>query len=436
MAEENKSDIGYIENCFIAAKASLNASAIGKEKNSVPLMNCGIETLKIQTLGEYLAKQKAKENPSLNMNDEIDALLADDKLARCFVIPVILPNGEEVEVIVNSKGQDMACMYRDEEGNQKTFELTPRMKKEIDSAFPQELEQIVGEKVLEEIKADYLPENVEELAENISKDELVPEKRKVLQKVNEKNGAKEETEEQKKEKENAEKEIPPETRDIIAKICSENDLDITSLKEVMEVPPQTISENLEGTGFKNNNGRITCLRFKDGEKLQGRVVMVQGDKVVDNRTYDDYMNDYMNEHKGEKRVDSIEDEHDNIEYTDIDGNTTRCEIRKEPRDLSCTKKEEIQQKMYELDMKTNQVLAADEMPPEMKAKAFASLNQERLDTFKEYGVEAPTVESEIEADIEIAEEIQNEIGENQGEQQPQEEIDDIEAFEVPGKRTR
>ena len=109
------------------------------------------------------------------------------------------------------------------------------------------------------------------------------------------------------------------------------------------------------------------------KKLQGRVVMVQGDYAVDNRMYDDYMNDYMNEHRGEKVVKTTEDEHDKLTYTDLDGNTTTCEITREPRDLNCSEKELLIAEMEKLDSAAGQILASD-MPIEDKTQEIIKIN--------------------------------------------------------------
>ena len=436
--------LGYAEKCLVAAKSSLNASALSSEGSSVKLMDCGIDSMRISTLGEYLANKKRTEAAEID-NDKIEGFREDSKLARVFVVPVILPNGQEIEVIVNSKGQDMACMYKDEAGNEKEFQLTTRMKEQIEKGInnaPEGLEAIVGKEFLEEVKeeiqTEYSPNmeiiNVEDFAEKVSKDELVPGKKQIIDKVNEKNGVKSEVEENNKE-------IPAEKRDIISKICSENGLDINKLKEVMEVPPKAISENLEGTGFTENNGMVISLRFKgEGSSLQGQVVMAQGEKVINERKYDSYMNDYMNEHKDTKKVKTIEDEHDQLVYVDLDGNVTVCEIEKEPRDLTCSEKEFLQDEMRKLDDSTKKILNSD-MPLEQKTKEIIKINTKRLDLLDEHGISASLVENEIEADIEISEEVgaiaaeeaeEEEITEEKAQEEP--ESDEPEAFEVPGKR--
>lgn len=425
----------YLEQCFIASKASENGSALSSKGKYFKLRDCGIDTKKISTLGDYLSKQRLDEGKSFD-SEEITDLRDDENLAKVYVVPVILPNGEEVQVIVNQKGQDMACIYRDQEGNQKTFQLTERMEEEI---VPNGLEEIVGRKVIEQ---ELLAKDLDEFAEKVSKDELVPKTREeALKRVSPETEKESKGEDAKKvdakkveaEIEEAEKEVPAEARDIIAEICSEHDLDIRNLKEVMEVEPEVINDNLEDTGIQENNGTVYCLRFRDGGNLQGRVVMVQGSKAIDNRNYDSYMNDYMNEHRGERYVESAEDEHDKLIYTDLDGNTTVCEMYREPRDMNCSDKEILQAEMQKLDSSTKQILTSD-MPLELKTQEIIKINGKRLDLFREYGIEVPTIENEIEADIDLSEEVGENATESREEMEDRDD-DEPEAFEVPGKRT-
>lgn len=393
---QNWNSLGYIEKCWVASKTSLNASALDLEGNSVDLKKCGIDTMKISTLGDYLADKRMKEGKEINLD------LRDDKeLAKKFVVPVILPNGQEIEVIVNQNGQDEACMYRDEQGNEREFQLTPRMKKSIEDMTPENLKDVIGEELY---KTEFLPETLDDYAEKVQKEELVPKDKKHAIKMA---GLKtEEVTQEEKEQEQAEKQIPEEARDKIAKICSENNLNIKDLKEVMEVQPEVIQDNLEQTGIKENDGRVYCLRFRDEGKLDGRVVMSQGEKTVDERRYDDYMNDYMDQHKGQKRVKEVECEHDKLEYTDVHGNTTVCEITKEPRDIGCSEKELLQAEMEKLDKNQSYILNSD-MPLEMKAEQMQKIGRKRLSIFKEYGVDVPTVENEIEADLQISEKVED-----------------------------
>lgn len=429
-------NLGYVEKCLMAARASMNGIALSSEGSKVKLLNCGIDTMKISTFGEYMANREGKLD-----------LMDDEKLAKKFVIPVTLPNGQQIEVIVNKDGQDEACIYRDEAGTEREFQLTPRMKEVIKSSAPENLKDFISPK---EIEKSLCPNNLDDYAEKVQKDELVPKSEKqALEIIHQKNKSFDlESEKEDNEKVEDNKEVPEEARDIIAKICSENDLDVGELQQVIEVPPKIISDNLERTGIKENGGRVYCLRFKNGENLQGRVVMAQGENIVDNRTYDDYMTDFMNEHRGQKIIRSAEDEHDKISYTDLDGNTTVCEIMREPRDMNCSQKELLIAEMQKLDQNARTILNSD-MPLENKTEEMIKINQKRLNMFKECGISVPTVESEIRADDQISNAVQNKAIEQRNaeeqesakkqeeekvQQQEEEEYDDYGRPKIPGKR--
>ena len=116
-------DIGM--RSWVAALSSFNASCIGENGNRVNVMDCGIDTQNISTLGEYLGKYDRSRIDNQDISRQID----NDKLMRTYVIPLTLPNGQQLDLVVNANGQDMACIYKDEEGKQASFELTPRIQK-------------------------------------------------------------------------------------------------------------------------------------------------------------------------------------------------------------------------------------------------------------------------------------------------------------------
>ncbi len=401
----------YLDKSWIASKSASNARIEGYN-----LKNCAIDTMKISTLGEYLANKRKKEDP-LDL-ESLDYSLIDDKnLAKRFVVPVTLPNGKEVEAIVDYDGRDEARILVNPEEGEKEFEITIRLKNEIEKMTPENMQKVIKEEVY---NSKFLPDTLDEYAEKVQKDELIPKSKKHAAQMA--GISSEELLKKQEEREEAEKEIPVEARDTISKICSENDLDIADLIEVMEIEPQVIKNNLEETGIREENGRVYCLRFRDGGNLQGRVVLSQGEKIVDDRRYDNYMTDYMNEHRGQKRIRETECEHDKISYTDLHGNTTVCEITREPRDINCSDKELLQAEMEKLDRAQEQIKSAD-MPLEKKAEEMIKINQKRMDIFKSYGVEVPLVENEIEADMEIAEEV-NQIEEEKNEYKEEQEEND------------
>lgn len=160
-----ESDLTMLDKAGIAAMASLNASYRSSEGKEGKAMNAAIHTDEIKTLAEYR-----------NLNPERKE---NNKLMRTYVIPLTLDNGERIDLIVNSKGQDMACVYYDEEGNQKSFELTSRMKKDI-------LKDVEGEKFSKEdfceITRELIPETLDEFSEKVEKGKLVPEGKKDVKK--------------------------------------------------------------------------------------------------------------------------------------------------------------------------------------------------------------------------------------------------------------
>ncbi len=429
------SNMDLLMQSWVAAKASISASCINSEGKSIKLSNCGINTQEITTLADYLKKQDPTKLENLDPERTTDS----DKLMRTYVIPVVTPNGQEIDVVVNSKGQDMACIYKDEEGKQNVFTLTPRMKNEI---LSKSMVEIQGKIDPELIKAALFPATLEELAKDIEKDTLVPKSSKeAVEKIKSKNKSADievmDKEEQEKESEE-EQELPEEIRDEVAKLCSENDYNIEDLKEVMMLNPQVITNKLEETGISENGENVYCLRFRDARLTNDRIVMLQpGRPPVDERTYDDHMTDYMNNHR-EKDKKIIEDDHDKIYFTDVHGHTTVDTIRKEPRDLTCTDKERLQKRLEELDSKYNSILnmSKSSISLEDKAALLGAINKERLGVFKEFGIEAPLVEQEIRADNSIDEEMEKIGAQHREEREAKKELEAEKEIEDDGHDPR
>lgn len=162
---EREPSLTFLDKCWVASEATMNASCIDREGNSHKLMNAAIETEKITTLADYMKYGDTRPknfDPSLRDNE---------KLMRTYVVPVTLFNGEKIDVIVNSRGQDMACVYFDREGNQNQFLVTPRMQKEIMSKGLKNVEGIIS---TEMAKEGLIPKSLDEFSEEVAKDTLVP----------------------------------------------------------------------------------------------------------------------------------------------------------------------------------------------------------------------------------------------------------------------
>lgn len=152
------------DKSWIAAKASLNASYRPRGGSEGKALNAAIKTEEIRTLAEYRKMNPEKLSTWNPTREDID------KLMEIYVVPIVLPTGEQIDVVVNQKGQDMACIYLDENGNSQSFHLTTRMQNELKRSMtgtdlrmdPKEIESILT------------PKTLEEFTELVAKDKLVP----------------------------------------------------------------------------------------------------------------------------------------------------------------------------------------------------------------------------------------------------------------------
>ena len=401
---EEQGNLERIDQDYIAAKMTENSS-YGKD--------VAIGVTGIVTFNEYMKERGYEENN----DDQEQQEQEEENVSSYFVVPVTLPDGSRIDVVVNNNGADIASIYTDKEGNVTDFELSSSIKTEIARSINGVETKLAPAAVLSALT----PETLEELQKDLAKDQLVPQSNEeVVEKVKEEypdvpvssaaeiGDDEEEIEETAQEIKEAEDEIPAEIRDDISRICSENNLDIRDLKEVMVVSSKTLTTKLPNSGLNQNGENVNLLKFRDKSMgLKDRVVMSQpGSEIVDERQYDDFLSDYMTEHRGQVPERETKDPHDTIYYTDIHGNTSVQEIKKEPMDLTCTQKEQLMTELEKLNNSTTQIMNSN-LSPESKAEELTKINGKRLDLFKEYGIEVGTVTDEIQADIEITEEIAN-----------------------------
>ncbi len=156
--------LNIFDQSWIAAKASLNASYRPRENSEGKVLNAAIKTEEIRTLAEY---RKMNPEKLSTWNPERKDI---DKLMEIYVVPIVLPTGEQIDVIVNQKGQDMACIYLDAEGNKESFHLTTRMQNELKKSMTG-VELTMDPKEIERILT---PETLEEFTKLVAKDKLVP----------------------------------------------------------------------------------------------------------------------------------------------------------------------------------------------------------------------------------------------------------------------
>ncbi len=344
---ERGSSLNFLDKSWVAAESSMNASCIDREGKSHNLMGAAIDTKNITTLAEYMKYADPKfKNIAEPMKD-------NEKLMRTYVIPVTLENGQHVDVIVNQKGQDMACVFLDIEGKESQFAVTPRMQKEILSKGLKNIEGVIS---TEMAKEGLLPKTLQEFKEGVEKDTLVPKNAKEsVEKIKEKapnadvKAVEGEEERDTKQAEEEETEIPEGAKDAVSKF--RENYKGGRLKQILEVDdPESINDKLEGnTGITKEGGKVYCLRFADsGAGLSDKVIMIQGEKVVENSKYDNDMTELMND-KTQNGVRDLEDNDSKIYITDSNGKTIEYDLIAKPKDLSMEEKKDVNAEMIKIE---------------------------------------------------------------------------------------
>mgnify|MGYP007056185274 CR=1 FL=1 len=415
--EDILGDFDRIEKEFLIAQA-LKSTGIEEIRSG----EVATDVNNVTALEEYNRKVSKKTDEDVEKSEESTTGL--------YVIPITFPDGKSANLVVDNEGKTIACEYKDKDGNITKFELSPEIQTKIQKSMtgistnmdPRAILSAVTPSTLEELEKSVeeeslIPENNVALAEKIKKQypdidfDVEPQV-----KENRNGEIEESTIEELEDIAIAKKNIPPEAREIISRVCSENGYKISDLKEIMLVNAVVLKSEMQNTGLDENGAPVCLLRFRSGAEssLKDRTVMCQlGSEPIDERQYDEYISDYMTEHMGETPNTEKDTEDDYVVYTDLDGNTSAQKIYKEPSDLTYSDKELLQDELKKLDDATSQIISAD-MPRELKAEELAKINNKRLDLFKKYGIEVPVVEDEIRADDE---KLHDEV------EEPEEEID-------------
>lgn len=231
-------ELGYVMKAFVAAEVAFNSNF-----GEMSIRNGAADTLNIMTLADYMKK----ENPDKlkNWNPE---LRDDNKLMKTYVVPMVFPNGERIDIIVNSKGQDIAQIYVNEDPKNR-FHLDDSVKAKISMMTEGAIEKNAN------YEREFVPKNLEELAEKISKNELIPKTQ----------------EEVKERKQNADKKA----------FEQEQEDDEKSVEEVAKelgVPPTAVEKFCEDQGISPSNIKgsniiqnTTKLQRQLGTKLDAQI---------------------------------------------------------------------------------------------------------------------------------------------------------------------
>lgn len=306
-----------LDKSWIAAKASLNASYRPREGSEGKVIDAAIETNQIRTLAEYRGMNPEKLSTWNPERKDVN------KLMEIYVIPIVLSTGEKIDLVVNQKGQDMACIYLDEESNERSFHLTTRMQNELKRSMagtelrmdPKEIERILT------------PKTLEEFTELAAKDKLIPKNpEEVKDRVKESEGKSEIQRQDEEQEEMTIEEASATTgidKDILEKFADENGK-IVGIRKTTDL--EGLSQELDYE--LGNASEAILLRVNDGTtKNKGYVLDTDGNVMyssLDGRGNPEVITDIVRTGSDSHNIESIDDaikgeeaESRKIEYTSI-----------------------------------------------------------------------------------------------------------------------
>ena len=434
--ERDKKLNRYLEEEFVYMKAM--------EKAKTYKSSDGIDTINLKDIDPEKVDYKG-----------IDYIKKDDgTVFEKADFEITLPNGEKTILTVDKNGNDISCNFIDEDGKSQVFLLTPDMQARI-------MKQAVDDKIQGNIDTQTLqealfPNSPEEMEKAIKEDTLIPKSaEETIEKVKAKNPnadieeVKSEEMEKDAEEQDIEKgedlektddeteeelELPENIKDVVEEI---KETDGSSLKHVLitKNPSSVADQLMDSAGINENGEPVYCLQFKNGDlgATHDRVVIVQGEKVIDEPRYYEDASRFMDSYKNSNVVENVEDNETKIYYTDIHGHTIVADMKTEPRDLNSIQKQELAEKLAELSSQEKAIKAQDK-PLTEKLEDLQKINGKRLELFDEYGLDVQEIRNEIQGDYEIREDIQGDIEEMK--ETREEEEEDQELNEDDGRDPR
>lgn len=335
-------DLSYGELCGLKAKAAENFSM--REIGINSLDDCGVKFENMKSLQLELMERKFKD--PLNVRMKMDEIIDSDELRKTYVIPLTLPNGQEVTAIVDNDGRSMAVELKDEEGKSTNFILSDRLKEEI-LRNPKEIEKVLTSEGLANhlgLEQDFLPEDFDDFSKKIGDKSLIPTKEDVEEKENikdeeydkEKIGDKE-TQENEQEEEEVDLDEVAKTvgvsKDAIEKFMeAEGITDKNQIKGVKAVTDIEGLESMLGNKLPEQNSTVLVVKTK-GEMNQdkGYIIDTDGNKLLGNEgKVNEVAEELVPEHACSETLTNVEDsERDDsqtIEYVNSNGQNMKQEL--------------------------------------------------------------------------------------------------------------
>ncbi len=421
----------YIEKNVIAANLNLESvPLIDDNGEPIDVNSCYINVTQIKRLDEYLLEK--------GLGEGIDF----SKIGDRWIVPIVASDNRTIEIEVQKKVASIIpeiINYYSKDGELEKSEVLM-----IDDIINNKLSSFNKSIPAKDLYNTFVPKDVEDLARKISNGELdaLDDPKKIAEILNihlppqiDHEREEKETSEEKelieekaivKEKGESEEleevnsnpnkkknvnEISKEVSEEVSELLSQDEELRKSggrLKQVVVVRnPKSIKNMVYDSGSIGNtelsdNQPVKIYRFTGGELLNDRIVMVQGQHVIDNRLYDKAISEHMH-NVGSPEVDRLKDNESKYVYTDNDGNKFVADLVRQPDDLSLAQKEKIERQLQEIDNMCLSVKNSD-MPEGEKSNQLIFLNQKRLKILAENGLNLPVVEDEVRADNEQNEE--------------------------------
>lgn len=108
--------------------------------------------------------------------------------------------------------------------------------------------------------------------------------------------------------------------------------------------------------------------------MADKVIMIQGEKVVENSRFDSDMTELMND-KTAGNVRTLEDRDSKLYYTDSEGNTVEYDLIASPKDLSMDEKQQVNTQMIEIEQELEAKRQEAEKIQEEIEKIYSSIAQ-------------------------------------------------------------
>ena len=435
--EKVNSSLNLLEQAWIATEVYENSNEIQKYGGI-------IDTRNIRTIADWI---RDPQNDGLGIDKEKSE---DQRLMNKYIIPitVTIPGSSEsvhLELVVDSKYRDVAVIDRGESGNEKSFDISQRVKDSVEAKAGLLTHQLTEEE-MENLKSALeaeLPKTLGELVDEwtgedrtVGDDELGPRTRDDVknkaQEVISKDGSNKkideeemQSEENAKKEEEAKKIIPKGQENVIELILEGQGLQLADITQVNEVQDASMLNEKAGVSdnrmSQDSNVTVIRVRNKAADGSPDHMIVIQDNKLIASEGKDKEIGDFIDRYSGKNNgvVQSTDNKaYDTLEFEADDGTVKQTKVYKHPepseqeaaeflmkfKDLENEREFKLEEKRAELERE------ADPDTREAILNDIKYIQQGYANEFRNlsalYGVEIDEYENELDTRVEQAKEDQ------------------------------